>query len=139
MALGAAEYSVREDGSIVRVTVIRNGSSAIPVITLLSTLNGSATGKLAGKYKHCEELPSQYTSILVASDDYSPLNGMEISHASDISLVVVEIVITNDEVHEAMETFYVRLTLPEDQMGVQVDNSMARIDIFDDDSKLHMF
>jgi hypothetical protein len=109
------EYNVPEEDLSVGIIMVKEGSSEIPVLVLLSTVSsGSARA--------------------TAPDDYSPRDEVELVFESVATQLVHEITVVNDDVLENSETFQAILTQPTDQTGVLLGQTMANVTIIDNDA-----
>ena len=85
------EYSILEGDGKVEVEVIRKGDLSIKTCVKYETIEGSAT----------------------ANDDYVPIDDILIFEPKEERKIITIIIIDDDE-WEPDETFFVRLSLPED-------------------------
>ena len=60
---------------------------------------------------------------------------LEVNFDSNTFQQTVSVTITNDDILESTESFSARLTLPDNQQGIQLGDNIINITIIDDDCK----
>ena len=130
VSFSQSAYRVNEDSGSVEIQLILSNSTSADVNIEILTEGGTANGKYTECIYDCMYVYYYYTG-----EDYEP-GPYDVIISAEMTSVLFNITITNDDVYEGNETFNLIVNVSSLSSNVTVgDISQATITIMNDDGK----
>ena len=131
MEFESSLYTVSEGSAYANITIIKTGSNDVELRVAIRTSDGNATGLV---HEDIILRRSQHDCYIFSTgpNDYDPTEDQVIFGPTG-GQQTVSIAINDDQVLEGSESFFVTLSVIDNQRGVQLGLSDAQIIIVDND------